>query len=572
MKSRIFPLLLIAVFSVNAQDLTVRQPDAMGESPSLASLTGHAGTPTYNVNLYEIEKGSTPQESSKGVQKAASTASKTLTLANTPTTFQATLPALPGVSISKNFAGLGRGFNANWTDQFLVPPDPTIAVGPTQIVQWVNVRLTVMDKSGNPLVGGALGYINGNAIWSGLPAGSICRDTNQGDPMVQYDRLANRWILTQFAFALSSSFVPAAPFAQCIAVSTSPDATGTYSLYQYTYDVLPDYTKIGVWPDAYYFTYNNFSINPTSGGSSFVGAQVCAFDRAAMVAGTAATQICTSRLANRFSFLPADLDGNTLPPAGSPNYVVSQDWFFFASPPYSVRLQKFKPDFANPANSTFGDGIGGGSNSFIQIPLGSLRGACNDNGGQCVPQPGAARQLDTLSMRPMYRLAYRNRGGVESLVFTHSVDPPGPAVASMHWIEIRDPNSASPQVYQNGAINTPDGLNRWMGSAAMDSAGNIALGYAVSSATVSPGVRIAGRYRTDLRNTLRGELTVVDGAGALTSTTGRWGDYSAMQIDPTDDCTFWYTQMYMTGVFTRDWSTRIVAFKFPNCTATPPAP
>jgi hypothetical protein len=555
---------LAAAFSAAAQDITYKKPDASGTSASLASLATEASSPGVQLHRYDIEKPSKKAGAPKS--RAAQGAISALNLANTPTTFQTSLPTLPGVSVTKNFAGLGRGFNANWTDQFLVPPDPTIAVGPTQIVQWVNVRLTVMDKNGNPLVGGALGYINGNAIWSGLPPSSVCRRVNQGDPMVQYDRLADRWVLSQFAFDINSNGTPIAPFASCIAVSTSGDATGSYALYEYTFDALPDYAKLGIWPDAYYFSTNDFTINPSSGASTFVGARVCAYDRAAMIAGVPApTQICTPRFTNRFSFLPADLDGSTLPPVGAPNYVISQDWFFFISPPYSIRLQKFKPDFANPANTTFNDGIGGALNSFIGIPFGSLLGACGDNGGVCVPQPGTVRVLDTLSMRPMYRLAYRNRAGFESLVFTHSVDPPSAAVASMHWVELRNPGSATPQVFQNGAISTPDGLNRWMGSAAMDSAGNIALGYSVSSSAVSPGIRIAGRYRADLRNTLRGELNVVTGTGAQTSTAQRWGDYSAMQIDPTDDCTFWYTQAYTSATTTRDWATRIIAFKFPNC-------
>jgi hypothetical protein len=555
--------LALAGSVAQAQGVTRRLPDAVATIPSLAAMVAERETAAAQLERYDIPKPSAAQDKAQRGKQAG--VSPLLVVPGTTTPFQASLPALTGVSLTKNFPGLGRGFNANWTDQFVLPPDPTLAVGPSQIVQWVNVRLTVMDKNGNPQIGGALGYVNGNAIWAALPSGSVCRDTNSGDPMVQYDRMADRWVLSQFAFRTNVSGNPVAPFARCVAVSTTGDATGSYHLYEYQHSALPDYPKLGIWPDGYYFSQNDFSINPASGASAFVGARMCAYDRAAMIAGMPAAEVCTARFTNRFSFLPADLDGATPPPAGAPNYVVSQDWFFLNAPPYALRLQKFKPDFVNPANTTFDDGLGGGPNSFIGLPLPSLLGACNDNGGHCVPQPGTARVLDTLSMRPMYRLAYRNRGGVESLVVTHAVDPPGGAVASMHWMEIRDPGSAAPFVHQNGAINTPDGLNRWMGSAAMDNAGNIALGYSVSSSTISPGIRIAGRYRTDIRNTLRGELNVVTGNGAQTSTAQRWGDYSAMQIDPVDDCTFWYTQAYTSATTTRDWATRIIAFKFPNC-------
>ncbi len=443
-----------------------------------------------------------------------------------------------------------------------------MAVGPNHIVQWVNVRLSIMDKNGTPLVGGALGYINGNAIWTGLPANSVCRLNNSGDPILQYDRIADRWILSQFAFATKSisPFNPLTPYSQCIAVSTSADPAGTYTLYDYSFgNFLPDYGKLGVWPDAYYITYNTFDINQTTGVTSFTGGQVCAYDRTLMIAGNvAATQICTARIADKYALLPSDMDGTTVPPANSPNYVMSNDWAFIFGP-YSLQLQKFHVDFATPANSTFSDGIGGGFNSFIQIPLNTVVGACGDNGDNCVPQPATGRLLDTLTMRPMYRLAYRNRSGVESLIVTQPIDPPGAAVASMHWLELRSPGANPPVVYQNGAINTADDLNRWMSSGAMDKNGNIAFGYSVSSGSKFPSIRIAGRGRADIRNTLRGELEVVTGAGSQTSSAQRWGDYSTMQIDPSDDCTFWFTTEYMSATATRDWATKIVAFKFPSC-------
>lgn len=502
--------------------------------------------------------------------------SASLTTVNSPTYFQTTLGTLP-VTLTKNIAGLGRGFNANWTNQGLLPPDTTMAVGPNQIVQWVNLRLSVMDKNGTPLVGGALGYINGNAIWSALPAGSICKISNQGDPLVAYDRLADRWILSQFAFTTATA--TASPFRtypavgsyrQCVAVSTTGDATGTYTLYEYAFTKFPDYGKVGVWPDAYYLTFNNFTFSTTTGLSSYAGASSCAFDRSRMLAANpVATSVCFN-FANSdpfFSMLPADLDGSTPPPAGSPNYQISPDWFFLNNPPYSIQLQKFHVDFTTPANSTLSDGIGGANGSFIKMPMPSLIGSCGDGGGNCVPQPGTVRVFDTSSMRAMYPLKYRNRGGVESLVFTQSIDPPAPstAVAGMSFIEIRSPGANPPVMRQNGALAPADAINRWMGSATMDKQGNIAMGYSASSSTLSPSIRIAGRLNADIVSRLRGEMQVVAGSGAQTSTAQRWGDYSTMQIDPVDDCTFWYTTEYTTTTSAADWATRIIAFKFNSC-------
>jgi hypothetical protein len=445
-----------------------------------------------------------------------------------------------------------------------------MAVGPTQIVQWVNLRLSVMDKNGAPLIGGA-GYINGNAIWSALGPTSVCATSNQGDPLAAYDRIADRWVLSQFAFRIATrtnsppTTYAGPPYAQCIAVSTTGDATGTYTLYEFIFANLTDYPKIGIWPDGYYMTFNNFSFNTATGASSYVGSSSCAFDRIKMLAASPAGGVCFGQGALFFASLPSDFDGTTLPPAGSPNYFIGGDWFTLNSPPYSLHLQKFHADFVTPANSTLTDGIGGANGTFIMMPIPDVVGACGDGGGICVPQPGTTRRLDTLSMRVMYPNKYRNRGGIESLVFTQTIDPPGSAVAGINWMEIRNPGGNPPVIRQNGAIAPNDGLNRWMGSATMDKLGNIAMGYSVSSSTVSPGIRIAGRLNSDILSRVRGELDVMTGTGNQTSSASRWGDYSSMQIDPADDCTFWYTQEYTNSSSSANWATQIIAFKFNNC-------
>lgn len=462
------------------------------------------------------------------------------------------LGALMGV----NFEALGVGTPGYSPTG--APPDTTMAVSETHVVQWVNTQIAIYDKSGTPLLP-APGFINGNQLWQGLPAGSLCRAVNRGDPIVQFDKHARRWIFSQFAF--NSTF---SANAQCIAVSLTDNPMGAYSLYQYNFGaLLPDYGKLGVWTDAYFITYNMFNV----GANTFNGGQSCAYDRAAMLSGLAATQICFNSL-NFFSFLPADLDGFTLPPAGAANYQISWDWYN-TLPPYTIRLSKFKPNFATPALSTFDDGLGGGNFSFVAFPLNATSvGACNDAGGatgfQCVRQLGTAQTLDTLGDRQMYRLSYRNYGSFDALLITQAIDDSAGENAHLRWIEIRNPGAPTPQVYQNSTFR-PSADARWMSSGAQDKVGNIAIGYSVSSSTMNPSIRVTGRRKTDPKNLLRTEVSIKAGTGSQTGGLERWGDYSTMQVDPVDDCTFWYTQQYIAANGSFNWNTRVASFRFPNC-------
>ena len=475
------------------------------------------------------------------------------------TMYNQTTNGLLPVTVGANYIGLGNGFNL-WTNQGLLPSDTTLAVGNNQIVQWVNVRLTVLQKDTGALLLPGSGYVQANQIWAGFPATSICRTKNNGDPTVQYDRLAKQWLLHQFAFNSTNT-----QNGMCFAVSKTNDATGAYYLYEYDFpNLLPDYPKIGVWPDAYYLTANDFKYP----GGSYNGTKVCAFDRLAMITGAAAAGVCfiSGTDGQQFASVPGDFEGTLAPPAGAAAYILNGDWFSKNFPPYFLQLRRFKPNFVTPAASTLDDGYGGGAGSFVSLPFdNSVIGSCGDGGGACVPQPGTTRKLDTLSMRPMYRLAYRNLGvGRESLVFTESVDPIGAAVAGIQVVEIRNPGANPPAVWNNVNFN-PDATNRWMGAAATDKLGNIGLGYSVGTATLSPGIRIAGRLVNDIRNTLRGELNVKAGTGAQTSSAQRWGDYSTMQIDPDDDCTFWFTTEYTNNTSSANWATQIISFKFNNC-------
>jgi hypothetical protein len=440
------------------------------------------------------------------------------------------IPAITGTS----FDGVGAGFRGPQGAFFVsgVPPDPNGAAGDTQYVQWVNTSFAVFDKTTGAAV---YGPFPGNTLWQGF--GGQCELNNDGDPIVLFDHIARRWVFSQPAFSGGNG-----NYYQCLAVSTTSDATGTYNRYAFSMPNFNDYPKIAVWPDAYYLSINLFD----GPNGNFIGGYACAFDRTSMLAGAAATVQCFQLSSAYGGLLPSDLDGSTPPPPGSPNY-------FLAIDTNSLDLWSFHVDFAIPANSTF--------NGPLVLPVNAYSQACG--GGTCIPQPGTGQQLDSLGDRLMHRLAYRNFGGYETLVANHSVDNGGPA--AVRWYEVRNPGG-TPTVYQQGTY-APDATSRWMGSIGMDAVGNIAVGYSASSSTLSPSVAYSGRLAADPLGSLQTESVIVTGAGSQTGTS-RWGDYSGLTIDPIDDCTFWYTNEYLqtTGQF--NWSTRVASFKFPGCIRT----
>ena len=434
-----------------------------------------------------------------------------------------------------NFAGVGNGdygFTPN-----AAPPDTNASVGAIQVVQWVNESYAVFDKSTGLILPGFPKA--GNSVWAGFGGG--CETNNDGDPIVQYDKANNRWILTQFS-------VSTTPYLQCVAVSTTPDATGTYNRYSFSYGntQFPDYPKLGVWPDGYYISFNIFN-----NGITFAGSKVCSYDGAAMRNGAAATQVCFQLSSSFGGLLPSDLDGSIAPPAGSPNFFLN-----FGS--NSLRLWKFHVDFATPGNSTF--------TGPTTIAVAAFTTACN-GGGTCIPQPGTSQKLDSLGDRLMYRLAYRNSLGVESLVVNHSVavgTNRKNRITSVRWYELRSPNG-TPTVFQQGTLSTADGIHRWMGSIAMDKVGDIAVGYSASSSSILPSIRYTGRVPGDPLGQMQTENIIQNGGGSQLANLARWGDYSSISLDPVDDCTFWYTTEYLKSSGTFNWSTRIASFKFPTC-------
>ena len=429
------------------------------------------------------------------------------------------------------------------------PPDTNADVGPNHIVETVNQSIAVYDKSGN-VAAGFPKLIN--TLWAGFTAGPQCRDTNDGDPVVLYDQLADRWMVSQFALP---NF-PSGPFYQCIAVSQTPDPTGAYFRYQFQYPVnrLNDYPKFAVWPDAYYASFNEFT-PPTF---TFHGAGAIAYERAKMLRGKKAKLVyfdISTIDPNTGGQLPSDLNGKNVPAAGTPNFYVDQEYSVFGYPTDRLQLWKFHVDFVTPTSSTFS-----GPTVLTPNPFGDpLCGFA-----VCIPQPGTTVKLDTLSDRVMNRLNYRRIGSTESLVVTQSINV-GSDRAGVRWYELRSP-STTPTIFQQGTFAPADGLSRWMGSANMAKQGNIMVGYSAGNATTAPGIKYAGRLKTDPWGDLtQGEGTIISGGGSETSSEGRWGDYSTMSVDPSDDCTFWYAQEYMPVTSFAGWTTQIASVKFPGC-------
>jgi hypothetical protein len=433
------------------------------------------------------------------------------------------------------FAGLDL---ANWGAGW--PPDTNGVVGPEHYIQTVNTSIGIYSKAGAQLA-----TFTFNTFFAG--AGSPCSGNNRGDPIALYDHLADRWIITDFAWL----DIDNGPYYECIAISRTGDPIAG-GWYQYVFQAHPtylnDYPKLGVWTDGYYMSANMFDISGGGASSSYQGTRVWALDRASMLTGGALNNVYFDVSSSYFTLLPSNLQGQS-PPAGSPNY------FLAASGSTSLYLWKFDVDWATPANSTF--------TGPTAITTSAQTVLCPGN-RECIPQLGTTRQLDAISPRLMQKLQYRSVGGTESLWVTHTINN-GSGIAGVRWYEIRNPNG-TPALYQQGTY-TPDSNHRWMGSIGTDRLGNMAVGYSVSSSAMFPAIRYAGRLVSDALGTLgQGEATLFAGAGSQT-TYNRWGDYSEMSIDPEDDCTFWYTNEYYAATGT-NWQTRIGSFKYPQCDST----
>ena len=466
-------------------------------------------------------------------------------------------PTPTGVSFEGVGVGLGA-FNPGSN-----PPDVNGRVGATQYVQWNNTSFAVFDKTTGAL---EYGPAAGNTLFQAL--GGACASHNDGDPVVSYDILAGRWVLSQFVVAAGQTTYSH----QCVAVSATSDATGEYYVYDFLTDAtnFVDYPHTGMWPDGYYMTTHVFSVGPeglpVAAPSAFITARLYVFERDKMVDGLPA-RMQSVDLGRGAGLLPADLDSLTPPTAGEaefiigPNGVLTNVTLFFRV----ATTWGAAPAVAVIPGTPIANGIG-------NAPC--LSGV-NSPARDCVPQPAPAvgtDYLDHLGGHYMYRLAYRNQGTQaapdESLVMSGTT----PGVPSTHgavkWWEFRNPTPGSstttPTIFQSGTYD-PDTSYRWMPSIAMDKQRNIALGYSKSSTTIKPGIYLTGRLVTDLAGTMGAETEMQAGLGVQLGGGNRWGDYSSMTIDPIDQCTFYYTNEYLKTNGAFNWSTRISAFKFPSC-------
>jgi hypothetical protein len=436
-------------------------------------------------------------------------------------------------NVPTNFDGIGA--------TGVLPPDPVGAVGPNHFIQMVNSAFAIYDKTGTKLAGPS----QINSLWKQF--GGPCEAENEGDPVVRYDHLADRWLVSQFAVD---------EHMQCIAISRGPDPVSSgWFLYAFpTKDaagnsVTPDYPKVGVWPDGYYMS--------TQRGFPSSGLDVWVFERDKMLAGQPARQVQFAIAAPSIVLQPSDLTGPP-PPKGAPNYFVRPvDGERFGG---SDRLEiyEFAVDWSAPVNSTFKLAMSSPTTSFNSVLC------SNDLLGACVAQPNTNVRLETLTAWPMFRAQYRNFDSRETILLNHSVDATGTGVAGIRWYELRKTAQAPWKVFQQGT-HSPDNLNRWMGSIAMDEAGNIALGYSVADASTFPGLRAATRRPSTAKGKLDPEILIVEGGGSQTHGSGRWGDYGSMDVDPARPCTFWYTSLYYAQTSSAGWRTRIAELRMPSC-------
>lgn len=457
-----------------------------------------------------------------------------------------TLPAGGIMPVTPNATDPGLGFNFPGIAAEMdnpkapLPPDTNGAAGMTQFFQWVNTVFAVFNKSdGSVLLGPSLG----SSIWKGF--GAPCANHNSGQPIAQYDKQANRWVLAQPVLV--------APYTYCMAVSTTSDATGHY--YRFAFDLTlpagtPNSPRLAVWPDAYYASFNILQ------SGAVTGALAVAFDRLDMLNGSALQPVAFTLGSGYTYMLPSDWDG-TATPTGEP------DFYLRVASPSTLDLFKFHVDFASPANSTF---------SSEPIIIGVTPGdagltgdACTRKPGKClsIAQPPPGVLLNAAPNAAMYRLPWRRRNRTEHLLVNQTIFGSG-SEASIVWYDIIDPNG-TPTRAQQGSVSNAS-INYWMGSIAEDKMGDIALGFSASSSALFPSIYFAGRLATDPNGAMGTPELIVGGSNVQTDS-GAWGNLSSMTIDPQDDCTFWYTTEFIqtppTG--SPNWSTWIASLRFPAC-------
>lgn len=509
------------------------------ESPPLRDLDAQAALPA-------LVQGLPPERGPVVVDRGHSGDGALDVAGSDAVSIQATIPGP-----IQSFEGLRNTDNPGLVN----PPDPVGDVSRQHYVEMVNLSMAVYTKTGTRL----LGPITLGQIWDGFSVAD-CED-NSGDPIVIHDQFANRWILSQFTTAGPIYY-------NCVAISKTSDPTGVYYRYAFSsFENFPDYPKYGVWVNSYLLTTREF------GPTTEYGIGVYALERNKMLNGSPNARVVRFFLDSAEipisligdGLLPPDVDGGRRPNDHDPAPIVgTQD----DDHPYGATFD---------ALNIFDLVVNWKTNPVAslvlaeQIPVAEFDSVfpCAPTARDCIPQPGITspdQKLDILSyrQRPTWRLAYRNFEDYEAMVTNQSVEA-RPGIAGVRWYEIRRLDGDY-SLYQQGTFAPDDGVHRWMGSIAMDRKGNLGLGYSVASETVYPGIRYTGRLRGDPLGTMGpGEAVLINGSGSQLTTNSRWGDYTSMNIDPADDCTFWYVNEYYETTSLAGWQTRIGSFKFPGC-------
>ena len=472
-------------------------------------------------------------------------------------TFLNKFSAAPMPTPSLSFDGLSSEDNASAYGFRIIPPDPFGDVGPNHYVQAVNALVRVFDKQGNALTP----PFKLSSMFA--PLGTPCAQRNDGDPIVLYDALADRWFLSQFC-----TLFP--PFRQMIAVSKTGDPTGEYYIYEFVMPnmKLNDYSKIGVWSDGYYMSSDEFL------GGDYAGTGVFAFDRSKLLVGDSSASYVYFDLASPTTLrigglLPSDFDGLKPPLANAPNVFVGYAATEYGDPFDAIRLFDFHADFQNPPNSKFTERA---ESPVVVSPFDPT----SPEGRNDVDQPPPGEKLDSQSDRLMYRVGYRNFGAHESLVFNQTVrvSPVGQTYrAGVRLYELRR-GAAGFSVHEQMTVGSAD-TNRWMASTAQDHQGNLAVGYSIGNEEKPISIYYTGKLASAAAGTTNSEAGLIAGTGVQTAFGFRWGDYSSMSIDPSDDCTFWLTNEYFTLESQKEspfgWLTRVGKFRFAECTDAPRA-
>ena len=565
LKHLVFPMMLSGLSVVGNAQVIVNRPVKYDESPGITSTDKLFSQPYKH--LYRESLSSSYKHDGTVSEKSIE---------------QLTMGTKAPPLLITFFDGLGYGFQGpQGTARLRNPSDNSLAVGHDHIIQTVNSRMAIFTKEGAMYDSTGMvlyGPVATNNIFKGF--GGPCEKINNGDAVIRYDQLADRWLLVMPLFRRAEPGInghsgpaatlniparltpeeeearrdslrqnyrrersPEGKYGMCYAISTSPDPFGSWYRYEFSRYLFPDYPRPAVWQDGYY--------TPTSTGDHVIQKHLAIADREKMLKGEDATEQII--ILDSVNFLnTSDLEGKNLPPKGAPNIMmatggVQLKGILKDSVIYSWKVHV---DWKDPSKTK----IEGPQK--IQVALYEYLG-----GGQlteCVPQPGTDRRLDSQGDKIMARLIYRRIGKQESIVAVLSVATSAGG-GGVRWYEFRLDKKGDPKLFQQGTY-APDSLYRWMASPAMDKEGNIGIGYSFGGIPHYPGQRFAGRLAGDTRGLLTLEEAILVKGEAAQTNTRRWEDYTQTAMDPSDDMTIWYVGDYLKKG-ADSYSTRIGAFR-----------